>query len=55
MIKGLDHLSCEDRLGELSLFSLKKGMLQGDFRVVPVPRGDLKGGWRGTCYKGIEQ
>ena len=53
MIRGLEHLSYEDRLRELWLFSLEKRRLWEDLiAAFQVPQGGLQESRRGTVYKG---
>jgi len=54
MIRGLELLCCEERLGELGQFSQEKRRQWGDLRAAFQCLRSPREGWRGTSYKGME-
>lgn len=52
MIRGLEHLTCVDRLRELWLFTLEKAPVRPK-SCLPVLEGGVQEGCRETAYKGL--
>jgi len=53
MVRGLEHLSYEERLRELGLFSLDKAA-RGPNICLQTSEGWVSGGWGQTLFSGAQ-